>query len=240
LGKIEVVAKSVVKSRRIIKHESFFEISHGAAVEKLLDMPLGEVIFRPSTSQPGIYFGLIKIAQPSGDPTKEDWIKVVRFSEGPSARSGKTGSKTVFKILDAGADEFEEFDQMKVVFVDKYMRFLSDIKAHPKFRPEHPDQVRNMLLAKMRTGTQSAVAYSLVMDHRRECAGNALLLWAGDRYKVHDDIIEITHRGFKWWSRGPFPSVNSLLTWWKQGGYRERAQRMKEWQDEQAKKSIVS
>jgi hypothetical protein len=129
---------------------------------------------------------------------------------------------------------------MKVVYVDKYMRYLSDLRAHPKFRPENLDQVRNMLLAKMRSGAQSSVAYSIVMDPRRECSGNALLLWAADRNRVHEDVIEITHRGYRWWTKGPYPSINSLLTWWKQGGYRERPRHIKEWQDEQARKSIVS
>ena len=237
LGKIEVVQKAVVKSRRIIKHESFFEISHGAAVEKLLELPIGDVIFRPSTSQPGVYFGLIKISNPSGDPAREDWIKIVRFAEGPSTRT-KSGSKTVFKLLDfGGGDEFEEFDQMKVVYVEKYMRYLAELRGHPKFRPEQPDQVRNMLLAKMKMGNQSSVAYAIVMDNRRECAGNALLLWAGDKTKVHEDVIEITHRGFRWWSKGPYPSVNALLNWWKQGGHRERPKRVQEWQEEQNKKA---
>ena len=239
LGKVEIVQRSVVKSRRIIKHESFFEIPHGAAVEKLLDLPVGEVVFRPSNSQPGVYFGLIKIGTPSSDPSREDWIKVVRFTEGPSSRStsGKSSAKTVFKLMDfGGADEFEEFDQMKVVYVDKYMRYLSELRSHPKFRPEHLDQVRNMLLAKMRTAAQSSVAYSVVMDPRREFAGNALLLWAADGNKVHEDVVEITHRGFRWWTKGPYPSLNALLTWWKQGGYKERPLRSKEWVDEQSKK----
>ena len=126
---------------------------------------------------------------------------------------------------------------MKVVYVDKYMRYLSELRSHPKYRPEHVDQVRNMLLAKMRTGAQSTVAYSVVMDPRREFAGNALLLWAADGSKVHEDVIEITHRGFRWWTKGPYPSLNSLLTWWKQGGFRERPQKSQEWVDEQNKKS---
>jgi hypothetical protein len=94
-----------------------------------------------------------------------------------------------------------------------------------------------MLLAKMKMGNQSSVAYAIVMDNRRECAGNALLLWAGDKTKVHEDVIEITHRGFRWWSKGPYPSVNALLNWWKQGGHRERPKRIQEWQEEQNKKA---
>ena len=229
LGKIDQTLKPIVKSRRIIKHDSYFEIPHAAAVERLAQAPIGEVIFRPSTSQPGQYLGMIKFmgTADSKDPSKEDWIKIFRFTEGPSA---KTANKTVFKLLEAN-EEYEEFDQIKVLYVDKYLRHLNELRAHPKFRPEHIDQVKNTIIAKIRAGQSAgAVVYNLVMDPRRELAGNAVLLWAADPTRVHEDVVEVTHRGFKWWGKGPYSSLNQLLTWWKQGGYNSRPQQMREWQ----------
>ena len=237
LGKVEASAKPVVKARRIIKHESYFEIPHRAAVERLAQAPIGDVVFRPSASQPGQYFGMIKFmgTAESRDASKEDWIKVFRFTEGPSSRQA---SKTVFKLIDHQSEEFEEFDQMKVLFVDKYLRNLAELRSNPKFRPEHIDQVKNMIIAKIKTGTShGSVVYSLVMDPRRECAGNALLLWASEPQKIHEDVIEITNRGFKWWTKGPYPSLNALLNWWKQGGYKERHALIEDWRNQLAKRA---
>ena len=234
LGKVTQIQKQVVKSRRIIKHESFFEIPHAAAVERLAQAPIGDVVFRPSSSQPGQYLGMIKFmgTADSKDPSKEDWIKTFRFMEGPSA---KTANKTVFKLLDS-SEEFEEFDQIKVLYVDKYLRYLAELRAHAKFRPEHIEQVTNMIKAKMRTGQSGgAVVYFLVMDTRRELAGNAVLLWASDASGVHEDVIEITNRGFKWWGKGPYPSLNQLLNWWKQGGYNQRNMLRDEWRNQRTK-----
>lgn len=236
LGKVEVASKPVLKARRIIKHESYFEIPHVAAVERLALAPIGDVVFRPSSSQPGQYFGMIKFmgTAESRDASKEDWIKVFRFTEGPSSRQA---SKTVFKLIDHN-EEFEEFDQMKVLFVDKYLRNLAEIRGHPKFRSEHIDQVKNMIIAKLKTGTShGSVVYSLVMDPRREFAGNALLLWASEPQKIYQDVIDVTNRGFKWWTKGPYPSLNSLLNWWKQGGYKERNSLIEDWKTQLSKRA---
>ena len=238
LGRVEVApdfdaSRTLVKSRRIIKHESYFEISHAAAVERLAQAPIGDVIFRPSASHPGQYLAMIKImgTADSRDPSKEDWIKVFRFTEAPSSRtqSGKGPVKTIFRLVD-GNEEFDEFDQMKVLYVDKYLRYLHELRTHPKFKPESIDQVRNTIIAKFRMNPNSqAVTYFFAMDDRRELAGNGVLVWAASGEKAYQDPIEVTNKGFKWWTKGPYPSLNHLLNWWKQGGYKERAALMDEW-----------
>jgi hypothetical protein len=232
LGKIQAVSemdasRTLLKTRRIIKHENYFEIPHAAAVERLADAPIGEVIFRPSLSNPGQYMGLIKCKglSESRDPSKEDWIKIFRFIEGPSAKSRVP--KTVFKLVETG-EEFEEFDQMKVAYVDKYLRNLHELRNHPKFRPESNEQVVNLVKAKT-MAQRGTVAYALTLDERREFAGNALLLWAVSHDRVYQDPIEISNKGFKWWTKGPYAPINALLNWWKQGGYKERHTLMDEW-----------
>ena len=237
LGKVQVApemdaSRTLVKTRRIIKHESFFEIPHGAAVEKLVNAPIGDVIFRPSSSQPGQYMGMIKIMGPaeSRDPSREDWIKVFRFTEAPSSRTvskGPSGArKTVFKLVETN-EEFDEFDQMKVLYVDKYLRLLRELRSHPKFKAGGIEQVKNTIMVRFKLAgkdmaPQDTVQYVLAQDDRREGAGNAVLIWAARGDKVYEDPIEITNKGFKYWTKGPYASITALLNWWKQGGYKER------------------
>ena len=241
LGKVEPVAshdvsRTQLKTRRIIKHDSYLEISHSAAVARLAEAAIGEVIFRPSSSHPGQYLGMIKIKPltDSVDPGKEDWIKIVRFTESPSTRiHGK--AEAVFRMLDTN-EEFEEFDQMKVLYVQRYLRNLHELMAHPKFRPETIDRVTNLVKAKSMASQKGEVVYWFVLDTRREFAGNAILLWAASSDKVHQDPIEISNRGFKWWTKGPYPTLTALLNWWKMGGYKERPALIEEWKSVYMKK----
>jgi hypothetical protein len=242
LGKIEIVPEtsrvSNPKTRRIIKHENYAEISHAMAVARLAHAHVGELIIRPSTSHSGMYLGMIKCKplSESKDPSREDWIKIFRFTEGPSAKTTTAGGrgKLVFRIADS-IDEFEEFDQMKALYVERYMRFLQELRSHARFRPESVEQVRNLAQAKIMANraidgsSGGSVVYFIAIDDRtRESAGNAVLIW-GSSDKVHEDTIEINNKGFKYWTKGPYPSITSLVNWWKQGGYRERQNLIEEW-----------
>ena len=224
LGKVVPLAvtdtlRTQLKTRRIIKHESYFEVSHAVAVSKLSEMSVGDVLFRPSSSHPGIYFGLVKIKPltDSIDPSREDWIKTFRFTQVVGG----------FRL--PNGEEFEEFDQIKVLVVEKYLKNLHELMGNSKFRPETIERVSNMIKAK--SMTQTGVSYAFVMDPRRQFSGNAILLWSFNQV-VYQDNFEITHKGFKWWTKGPYKSVNDFIIWWKQGGYRERSKLIAEWIDQ--------
>ena len=234
LGKIQdrSAAKfSKPRARRVIRHDSFFEIDHSTAVLKLRELPVGEVIFRPSKSSPGTLVAMVKIseANSSRDPKSLDWIRSFTFAEETSRASG--AARNVYRASN-DKEEFEELDQIKAVFIERYLRFLHEFTTHSKYRPESLEQVRNLLKVVYRT--DGSVVYHFALEERPALIGNGVLLWA-HHGKVSEDPVQITSKGFKLWNRGPFGSLHQLIAWWKAEGFQKRVELMRDFQDYQVK-----
>jgi hypothetical protein len=121
------------------------------------------------------------------------------------------------------------------------MRFFEEIRSNPKFHDKSVEQVANLTRVRLMTNRTidgsagGSVVYFLAMDDRnRESYGNAVLIW-GSADKIYEDPIEINNRGFKYWSKGPFPRLSDLINWWKQGGYRDRQYLIEDWKSSHAK-----
>jgi hypothetical protein len=102
------------------------------------------------------------------------------------------------------------------------------LKQHPKFFSSTVNQVGNTMKAKSMTDFDSHVLYAFALDDRKENAGNAVLIWA-NKGRVHEDVIEITNRGYKFWASPPHSSINGLINWWKRDGHKERQHWIEEW-----------
>ena len=244
LGKIrqEVVhseaSRRAPRSRRVIRHDNYADLDYSAALVKLKDCPVGDVLFRPSQSRQGVLIGMIKIRDPADliEGQRLDWVKCFTLIEEMSARLSSTGAARIIYRLEGEKDEFEELDQIKAVFVERYLRYMNDFKNHPRFRSERLEKVRNLVNAIFLTDAKRHVAYHLALDERPEFSGEGLLLWCSESGKVKEEPVQITHKGFKLWNRGVFASVNQMLAWWKSEGFSKRMQYLAEWQDAHYKK----
>jgi hypothetical protein len=231
MGKGSSSGAGPLRVRRVIRHENYFgELDHGMALVKLKDAQIGEVLFRPSKTKSNLLIAMVKIKEPL-DVIRQDWLKVFQFFEEPSARNP---NKMVYKLktgADAGkTEEFEELDQIKAVLIERYLRYLADFKQHSRFRPETLEQVRNLVNAEFMTDAKGHVAYHFALDERPEFAGHGVLLWCAQGTKVKEEPVTITHRGFRLWNRGPFATLNQLITWWKTEGFSKRSVFLAEWQ----------
>ncbi|KAF4724631.1 hypothetical protein FOZ62_018653, partial [Perkinsus olseni] len=248
LGKVVATQKqgldaaASIRGRRIIRHDNYKEISHSAAMAYLESpsIPIGEVLFRPSTSHQGHYICMIKIKQ--GNRANSDWVKQFVFQEAKSkftqqaAQQNTLGNAKMVYKLPGEPEEFDELDQIKAMIVEPYMKYLTDFTNFEKYQGGNVEQVKNLVVATKLSSTSKHVAYFLTLDERKPMGGAAVLLWAGKRdqsgkYAVIEEPVHITHRGFKLWNAGPFKSVNRLIQWWKQEGFFNRKQYVKEYRD---------
>ncbi|KAF4717490.1 hypothetical protein FOZ62_006729, partial [Perkinsus olseni] len=231
LGKVVVTQKqgldaaASIRGRRIIRHDNYKEISHSAAMAYLESpsIPIGEVLFRPSTSHQGHYICMIKIKQ--GNRANSDWVKQFVFQEAKSkftqqaAQQNTLGNAKMVYKLPGEPEEFDELDQIKAMIVEPYMKYLTDFTNFEKYQGGNVEQVKNLVVATKLSSTSKHVAYFLTLDERKPMGGAAVLLWAGKRdqsgkYAVIEEPVHITHRGFKLWNAGPFKSVNRLIQWY--------------------------
>ena len=218
------------KTRRVIRNSNYFEIDHQTALQKLAPANVGDVIFRPSSSSEGTIICMVKIKEIVSDKGEQDWVKTFQFL----VETGRVGgsSKVTYRLR-FEKDEFDELDQIKAVFIERYLRHFNEFRFHSRFRSETVEQIRNLVNAIYITDPKGHVAYHFAVDYRPEFTGNGLLLWCNQAGKVREDPIQIGHKGFKIWNKGPFATLNQLISWWKSEGFNKRSVFLREWQEQQ-------
>ena len=202
--------RAALRSRwrpRQLNHPSFYNISGRQAVERLLKMPVGEAIFRPSPRDVNALCASFRVHEQA--PLL---LHVEVHEEGPR-RGGRSGPAARLRI---GDETYEDLDEVQARYVEPLVQYAMEAARHPKFLAMDANAATDQLLTETlrqdKARQPSGIPYRLVFHPKY--AGCLQLAYLPGRQTILRETIGIAPEGYR--LRGQvFGSVAVLLNWFK-------------------------
>jgi len=224
--------KDWVRRPRNIRHTNWTDADHSRAVKIIDEVPLGNVLFRPSRRH-DVLIAMLKVRQTRGEnhhPVEPE--KCFRAFE-----VHEKNTKTIaaaFEIaseLEVDGICYKDMDEIIARHMDPIMENLRLFQEHGKFGLRSGEVVDRFQLkdAIKRFSKEDRRMLWYVLTYS-DMPGHGTLIWTLGGQKPREELIEIAPEGYALWGQN-FDTVKALIHWFKTIGWRNSSRCRSDWRE---------